>query len=190
MPRRTAQTEPVRHGRATPNQPLTARVRVTRAVRGRSCDHPRSPHAPKQSKALHCRVHHHQLQWATTCPVIDVCQLHCPAAACDGMRLSCRSCRAVSERDVRACVSRYSQVYLRCRATPERAMIASPRSSSIIAASVSCALCSCANEGTHSTSPEQAFCSAPSIGIGGTDLPAQSASSCEFARVRAGRPSP
>ena len=35
-----------------------------------------------------------------------------------------------------------------------------------------CGLRSCANKGTHSTSAEQAFCSAPSIGTGGTDLPA------------------
>ena len=67
-------------------------------------------------------------------------------------------------------MSRYLRLYLRRRATPARAKRASPRSLSIITASVLWALRSCANEAAQHSSAMHAICTGPSTGSG-TDLP-------------------
>ena len=67
-------------------------------------------------------------------------------------------------------MSRYLRLYLRRRATPARAKRASPRSLSIITASVLWALRSCANEAAQHSSAMHAICTGPSTGSG-ADLP-------------------
>ena len=73
-----------------------------------------------------------------------VCKLHCLAAACEHMRRSCCPRRVESEVFMRACMSSCSRAYLGHQASPASTKGVSPRSTSIIYASLLQTLASCA----------------------------------------------
>ena len=77
--------------------------------------------------------------------VTIVCKLHCLAAACEHMRRSCCPRRVESEVFMRACMSSCSRAYLGHQASPASTKGVSPRSTSIISASLLQTLASCAN---------------------------------------------
>ena len=72
-------------------------------------------------------------------------KLHCLAAACEHMRRSCCPHRVESEVFMRECMCSCSRTYLGHQASPANTKGGSPRSTSIISASVLYSARSCAN---------------------------------------------
>ena len=95
--------------------------------------------APRHALPSNATVHDLYSHWYPL-----YAKLHCLAAACEHMRRSCRPRRVESEVFMRECMCSCSRTYLGHQASPANTNGGSPRSTSIISASVLYSARSCA----------------------------------------------
>ena len=96
--------------------------------------------APRHALPSNATVHDLYSHWYPL-----YAKLHCLAAACEHMRRSCCPRRVESEVFMRECMCSCSRTYLGHQASPANTKGGSPRSTSIISASVLYSARSCAN---------------------------------------------